>query len=67
MEKLKRGMTFHCFSSKNFHCFSKTRGCQMTVRKADLEQKEVLSHTMCDVSVELIATVFNGSQNYTFD
>lgn len=39
----------------------------MTVRKADLEQKEVLSHTTYDVSVELIATVFNGSQNYTFD
>lgn len=46
---------------------TKTRRHQVTMRKADLEEKEVLSHTTCDLSVEFIATAFNGSKNYTFD
>lgn len=37
------------------------------MRKADLEQKEVLSHTAGDLSVEFIAIALNGNQNYTFD
>jgi len=32
----------------------------VTIRKAGLEQKEVLSHTRCDSSVEFTATVMEA-------
>lgn len=56
MEKLKSGMTFHSFSNKS-------KGTLSGNEEADPQQK-VLCHITCDLSVEFVARVLNGSQKY---
>lgn len=57
MEKLKSGMTFHSFSNKS-------KGTLSGSEEAGPQQKEVLCHITCDLSMEFVARVLNGRQKY---